>query len=139
MTAILFKLGVLLAALMTHIPLLGAVDDRTIETTITRVDSVKENLQDTQLEVKADLSLPTEKVDKQVRRKSYTSNEFTQLKQEMGAKVRNFKNEKKTTQEEIAIVFDLLNQQCAGKEISNFLLTPENTNTFIGDSVESGC
>lgn len=139
MTTLLLQLGILLIMLMSYMPLFGAASDNSIETTITRADAVKENLQDTQLNVKVDLSLPAEEADKQVRGKFYTPNEFTQLKQEMGTKVRNFQNEEKTTDEEIAIVFDLLNQQCAGKEISNFFLNTENTNDFIGNKVEQGC
>lgn len=144
MTAILQQISLAIATIMSlisglHTPIFGAIrNDKIIETTLIRVEEVKENLKDVQLEVKADLSLPVEKVDRQVRGKNYTASELTQLKQEMGTKVKNFKNETSTSNEELAVIFDLLNQNCAGKNMGR-TLTIENTNAVIGDLVENGC
>lgn len=135
MTAILQQLSLIITAIASLLSpsLLGAAQiERVVNTTLIRVETVKENLNDTQIKVQTDLSLPLETADKDVHGKLYTAGEYTQLKQQMGGKVRNFKNEPSTTNEEISIIFDLLNQ-CA-KEIT--MLNNENTNELVAGLVE---
>ena len=119
-----------LTTLTAIILLLGALKaGTTIETNALRVDTLKRQLQDTQFEVKADLTLPA-KAEKEIRGQLYTEHEYDQIKKNIAAKTRNFKNEEKTTNEEIAIIFDLLNQ-CGGVEKIN-----DDMNTEIGDRLE---
>lgn len=109
-----------------------------ITTDVTRVDTVRNQLKDTTLKVQNGVILP-EPVVQEIRGKGYTQREYDQIKQEMAGKVRTFQNATSTTDEERAIIFDLLNQQCAGKPIDNFILNTENTNGFVADRLEKGC
>ena len=132
MTLLLQQISLALAAIASLLaPVLGAIKNTSIiETSADRVESVKENLKDTTIEIKTDLSLPLEEVGEEVRGKYYTASEYKKIKQVVGAKVRTFKDEPKTSSEEIAIIFDLLNR-CGITEIN------QNMNNIIGTRLEN--
>lgn len=105
-----------------------------IKTNVLRVDTVKEQLKDTSLEIQSDFALPVELSVKEIRGKSYTQGEYDQIRLEMAGKVKTFQNATSTTDEERAIIFDLINQ--CKKPIGNVILNLDTMNEFIAQRME---
>ena len=137
MVALLQQLIVSLTALVAMFtPVFGAIrpitNDGTIETTALRVDTI--DFSGTHFRASRGAGIVTEDqitARYGLRGKTYTNNEYTQIKEEIVSASRNGTIE---AGEELAMYIEFLNNVCAGKTL-NGMPTQEEMNQYI----EKGC